>query len=70
VHAFRLLRDAGEEFVPSEVEAWAARNGWRSQHARQLAETAQAIIDRRPIRGGSSHWRRDIVEQWREEAGH
>jgi len=68
VQTFRLLRDAGEGFQPSEVQAWAVRNGWRPRHARELAEVAQAIIDRRPIRGGRQRWRKDIVAYWREEA--
>lgn len=68
VQTFRLLRDSGERFEPSEVQAWAVRNGWRPRHARELAEVAQAIIDRRAIRGGRPRWRKDIVEYWREEA--
>jgi hypothetical protein len=68
VQAFRLLRDASERFDASEVQAWAVRNGWRPRHARELAELSQAILDRRPIRGGRMRWRDDIIEQWREQA--
>jgi uncharacterized protein (TIGR02391 family) len=65
VQAFRLLREAGERFEPSEVQAWAVRNGWRPRHARELSEVVQAIVDRRSIRGGRPRWREDIVEHWR-----
>lgn len=68
VQMFRLLRDAGEPFVPTEVQAWAVRHGWRPGDARELAQLAQAILDRRAIRGGTMLWRKDIVDYWREQA--
>lgn len=68
VQMFRLLRNAGEQFDPSEVQAWAVAHGWRPKHARELAELARAILDRKPLRGGRERWKDDIVEQWREMA--
>lgn len=68
VQVFRLLRDAGEPLDPSEVQAWAVTHGWRPKHARELAELAKAILDRRPIRAGRMRWKDDIVEQWREKS--
>lgn len=68
VQMFRLLRDAGEQFDSSEIQAWAVAHGWRPQDARKLAELARAILDGRPIRGGRTRWKDDILEQWREEA--
>lgn len=68
VQAFKLLRDAGEGFVPAEVQSWAVTHGWKPKHARELRELAQAILDRRSIRGGRMRWRNDIVEQWRRTA--
>lgn len=68
VWTFKLLRDAGETFTPDEIRAGASHRGWRSDHAADLADVAQKVLDRRPVRGGKNPLRADAVERWRAEA--
>jgi hypothetical protein len=67
---FRMLRDGQESYRSGEVRAWAVRHGWRPEDARELADVAQKVLDRRPLRAGSEgRWREDALEQLRREAG-
>lgn len=69
VQLFKALRAGGEPFDANHVRAWAARNGWRADHARQLGELAQKISDGRAVRTASQRaWREDILTVWRSEA--
>lgn len=70
VQMFKLLTKAGEPFDPEQIRAWAARNGWKADHARDLSEMAQKILAGRTVRDGrqGQMWRDDIVEQWRAAA--
>lgn len=52
VKLFRLLRDNREFYDADSVRAWALRNGWTLEGADQLHAVAQAIEERRRIRGG------------------
>ena len=69
INMFRLLRQSGEQFEPSEIRAWARQHGWRSRHADDLAELAQKIKDGKTVRGGDhGGWADNIVELWRQDA--
>lgn len=67
---FRALKNAGEDYDPVQVRAWAVRHGWDSDDARELSEIGGKIRDGRTVRGtGRQMWRDDIVEIWRADAG-
>jgi hypothetical protein len=70
VQMFKLLKEARESFDPEQVRAWAVRNGWEADDARDLGEMAEKIRDGRTVRAGREGpmWRDDIVAQWRAEA--
>jgi hypothetical protein len=69
VQLFRQLYKKRELYDPNSIRAWALRNGWAPKGADQLRDVAQAILDRRPIRGGRHpYWRRDIIKVLREQA--
>lgn len=68
IQLLRMLRDSGEEFDPAAIRAWALRNGWSPDGANDLRDVAQAVLDRRPIRGGKEqHWRPDLIDRLRDE---
>jgi len=69
VQLFRELYRHGELYDPDSVRAWALRNGWTPEGADDLRYVAQAILDRRRIRGGRYPvWSPDIIEVLRERA--
>jgi hypothetical protein len=69
VQMFKVLRAGGELFDPDQVRAWAARNGWRADHARQLGVLAQTISGGRSVRVAQQRaWRDDILAIWRNDA--
>lgn len=67
VDLFRILMSAGERYNPTEIRAWAARNGWGTSDADELATVASAIADGKRLRG-ASHWTSDALSHWRAEA--
>lgn len=66
VDLFRRLYKNQELYDPDSIRAWALRNGWTPDGADQLRSVSQAILDRRPIRGGRSPLRPDIIKVLRE----
>lgn len=72
VELFRLLSRHKEPYDPDSIRAWALRNSWTPEGANQLRAVAQAILDRRPLRGGRHpHWSPDIMKVLHERArGH
>lgn len=69
VDLFRRLKEAGEDFNPSEVRAWLVRDGrWGSRDADDVKSIAERVLSGRRFRGGVGLWRDDIVEQWRSQA--
>lgn len=69
VELFRLLYKNQELCDPDSIRAWALRNDWTPKGADQLKGVAQAILDRKPIRGGQyPHWSPNIIEVLRERA--
>ncbi len=70
VELFRILYKNNEHYDPVSVRTWAIRNGWTPNGADELKYIAQAILDRRPIRGskGLYPWRKDLIEHLRKEA--
>lgn len=67
--AFQLLRGAGEPFSGTEIQVWAAANGWRADHARELGALAQKVADGRQVRAtGGPAWREGVVDTWRRDA--
>jgi hypothetical protein len=65
VGLFRLLKEGGEHYDPSEVLAWAANNGWDLRDAGELADIAQGILDGRRYRTENHGWGDDILDRWR-----
>jgi len=69
IQTFTILRDAGELFNPEDIKAWLIRNGgWKATYAQEVAELAQKVLERKRLRKCRSHWRKDILKIWREEA--
>lgn len=69
VQMFKALQRAGEPFDPSQLRAWATRNGWSSRHAMDLQALGQQVLDFRTVRiQGGDIWRYDVVEAWRRKA--
>lgn len=69
IQTFMILRDAREVFNPDDVKAWLIRDGgWKATDAQEVSELAQKVLERRRLRKGSPHWRKDILKIWREEA--
>jgi hypothetical protein len=52
VKLFRLLFDNGELYDADSVRAWAMRNGWTPEGADELRAVAQAVSERKRIKGG------------------
>ena len=70
VQLFKVLKAGGEVFDANEVRAWAARNGWGADHARQLGELAQKITTAaRCARSRNKHGVKTFWTMWRSEAG-
>lgn len=69
VSLFQFLLGAGEQFEPGQVRAWAVRNGWHPDDARELGDVAQKLKDGRRVQNRyGQRWAEDIVDQWRAEA--
>lgn len=68
VRTFQILRAGGESYSPAEVRAWAAANGWRLEHAAELAQIARGVAEGRSFRVERFGFRDDILDQWRAEA--
>lgn len=69
VQLFRELYGNNESYDADSIRAWALRNGWTPNGADQLRDIAQAILDRRPIRGGRGrYWKDNIIKMLRERA--
>lgn len=68
VELLRILRNKGELFDPNSLKAWALRNDWKPQGAEELRSCAQAIIERKPLRGNKEAWNPDIINILRERA--
>lgn len=65
VDLLRKLRDKNEHFDPDSLKAWALRNNWTPKGAEDLRVYAQAIIDRKRIRGDNEAWKSNIVTELR-----
>lgn len=66
VELLRLLYRNGESFDVDSIRAWVLRNEWDPKGANQLGAVAQAILNRRPIRGSKYlQWPTDIIQQIR-----
>lgn len=68
VDLFRLLHKNNESFDPKSIRAWAVKNGWRPDFADKLQSIAQAIIDRKSIKGGQEKsWNSNLINILRNE---
>lgn len=66
INLFHRLREAGEQFNPSEVRAWlVSQGGWSPQDADQVRSIAESILAGKRLKGGGRFWADNIVEQWR-----
>jgi hypothetical protein len=70
VSMFRLLRQGGYQFDPVEIKTWAMANGWRAEHADELAQIADRIRHGRTVRMNprSRPWRDNVLDIWRSDA--
>ncbi|MEY2476371.1 MAG: hypothetical protein QOG87_1686 [Actinomycetota bacterium] len=68
IWAFKLLRDAGYDWEPEVVKAWALAHGWRPDGANELAEVAAGIKARKALRGGTNPFAPGAVDRWRADA--
>jgi len=68
VELLRILRNKGELFDPDSLKACALRNDWKPQGAEELRSCAQAIIERKPLRGNKKAWSSNIINILRERA--
>lgn len=68
VETLRALWDAGEAFDAGSVRSWALRHGWDPDHASQLRDVAQAVIDGRRIHTDRPIHTEGVVEQLRAAA--
>ena len=65
---FRLLHEADEVLLGSEISAWAAMNGWQSEDATELGNLAQQIgMGKKPRIKDGPWWKDGIIEQFRAE---
>lgn len=63
----KTLISGGEEFEPTEIQAWAVAKGWKQSDAQRLAEMAQALQNGRRVQAGSADVA--MLERWRQLAG-
>ena len=69
IHLFRLLLAGGESYEPAEIRVWAVRHGWDPRDARELADLAEKVRERRPLKADATgRWRDDALEWLRAEA--
>jgi len=69
IELFKKLKNAGEMFNKEEIRAWlVAEGGWKPEHADDVANVAEAVLEGRRLRSSSGNWRNDIVEEWRRRA--
>ena len=66
IELLKILRDSGESYDPASLRAWALRHGWSPQGAEDLERYAQAVLDRKSVRGNKHAWRSDIIETLRQ----
>ena len=66
IELLKILRDNGELYDPASLRAWALRHGWSPQGAEDLEKYAQAVLDRKSVRGNKRAWRSDIIETLRQ----
>jgi hypothetical protein len=65
VKTLERLRHEGYNFEPMAVKVWAMTHGWRADHARELTEIAQQVIDGHQFRtGGTAELKPDVTEIW------
>lgn len=66
IDLFHRLKEAGEQFNPSEVRAWlVSQGGWSPQDADQVRSIAESILAGKHLKGSGMFWADNIVEQWR-----
>jgi hypothetical protein len=69
VDVLMRLRDAGHDYDPEALYAWALAHGWNPRGAERLRELAsKAAAGTRLRRGMPSALREDIVQVWRDVA--
>jgi len=68
IELLKILRDNGELYDPASLRAWALRHNWTPEGAGGLEKYAQAVLDRKPVRGDKHAWRSDIIETLRRRA--
>lgn len=69
VSVLLTLHDAGHRLEPEPIYAWALAHGWPASGALRLREFVEKIVGGvRPRVQGSSPFRPDILQQWREAA--
>jgi hypothetical protein len=68
IELLKILRDNGELYDPASLRAWALRHGWTPEGAEDLEKYAQAVLNRRSVRGDKHAWSPDIIEILRQRA--
>ncbi|WP_196800537.1 DUF1889 family protein [Thioalkalivibrio sp. ALJ3] len=66
---FKLLHKEGEILNEDEIASWAAKNGWKDKHAKDLGELAGRMGGGgRVVVRNKGMWRDDIIDQLRQRA--
>lgn len=68
ISMFKLLKRAGYSWEPDAVKIWAIQNGWKADHAADLADKAQGVLEGRRYQNVTDMWATDILAQWSAEA--
>ena len=63
IDLFKRLRGARFKLEPEKIRQWLVRHNWAPRDAGAVKTLVEAIIDRRPIRGGRRAWADDIIDQ-------
>lgn len=68
IQLFQLFVQGGEAYIADEIRAWAVRQGWQPEDARELAEVADKVQQGRKLKSESGRqWRDDYLERLRRE---
>jgi hypothetical protein len=69
INTFKTLKANRETYVPAEIRAWAATNGWSASLAKELEALGQDILDGgAPQTKGRGALSADAIDRWRTKA--
>lgn len=69
IELFEILRDNGVSFDPADIRAWlVGEKGWDPEHADDVMDLAEGVLEGKGFRYESGQWADDIMETLQDRA--